>query len=127
MLAGLAFLLALPGRRPATSWRRRYPLRGGADGVGPRRGMLHRIFPLIVGGQTFQSFVVDLSLPLFGEHHLVSSVLFDVGVYLVVIGLIVDVRAASFGDRCAQRRRAQELLGAGAPAIHAQTTVGVAR
>ena len=38
-----------------------------------------------------QSAVVDLHAPLLGDIHLVTSVFFDVGVYLVVVGLILDL------------------------------------
>ena len=38
-----------------------------------------------------QSAIVDIPLPLVGELHLVTSVFFDIGVYLVVVGLALDV------------------------------------
>ena len=38
-----------------------------------------------------QSALVDLDLPLLGEVHLVTSVFFDIGVYLVVVGLVLDL------------------------------------
>ncbi|PZF81460.1 Na+/H+ antiporter subunit A [Jiangella anatolica] len=47
--------------------------------------------PLAFGGDVLQSAIVDLSLPLLGEVHFVTSLFFDVGVYLVVIGLMLDV------------------------------------
>ncbi len=47
--------------------------------------------PLAFGGTVLQSAVVDLQLPLLGELHLVTSLFFDIGVYLVVVGLILDV------------------------------------
>lgn len=47
--------------------------------------------PLAFGGTILQSAVVDLHLPLLGDLHLVTSVFFDVGVYLVVVGLLLDL------------------------------------
>jgi multicomponent Na+:H+ antiporter subunit A len=46
------------------------------------------------GGVALQSVVVDVAVPLLGDLHLVSSVLFDVGVYLVVVGLVLDLLRA---------------------------------
>ena len=39
----------------------------------------------------FTSYAFDLHLPVFGEVHLVTALIFDIGVYLVVVGLILDV------------------------------------
>src|SRR5690606_32453950 len=47
--------------------------------------------PLLLGGQVLQSAIVDLQLPVFGEVHLVTSVFFDIGVYLIVVGLVLDI------------------------------------
>jgi multicomponent Na+:H+ antiporter subunit A len=47
--------------------------------------------PLAFGGAVLQSALVDLHLPLLGDVHLVTSVFFDVGVYLVVVGLVLDL------------------------------------
>jgi multicomponent Na+:H+ antiporter subunit A len=42
-------------------------------------------------GEVLQSTVLDLHLPLAGDLHLVTSLFFDVGVYLIVVGLVLDV------------------------------------
>jgi multicomponent Na+:H+ antiporter subunit A len=47
--------------------------------------------PLAFGGAVLQSALVDLRLPLLGDVHLVTSVFFDIGVYLVVVGLLLDL------------------------------------
>jgi multicomponent Na+:H+ antiporter subunit A len=47
--------------------------------------------PLAFGGAVLQSAVVDLHLPLLGTLHLVTSVFFDVGVYVLVVGLVLDL------------------------------------
>jgi multicomponent Na+:H+ antiporter subunit A len=46
---------------------------------------------LIAGGSVLQSWVVETTLPLFGEVKLVTSLFFDIGVFLLVIGLVLDV------------------------------------
>jgi len=46
---------------------------------------------LIFGGSVLQSWIIDVTLPLVGDIHLVTSLFFDVGVYLVVVGLILDI------------------------------------
>ena len=63
------------------------------------------IVPVLVGANTFQSGVFDLSVPLLGELHVVTSLAFDVGVYLVVIGLALDVLRSLGGgiDRHGER------------------------
>ncbi len=47
--------------------------------------------PMLLGGAVLQSALLDLHLPVFGEVHLVTSVIFDVGVYLVVVGLMLGL------------------------------------
>ncbi|MDG4829710.1 Na+/H+ antiporter subunit A [Solwaraspora sp. WMMD1047] len=46
---------------------------------------------LLLGGEALQSTVVDLHLPLIGDLYLVTSLFFDAGVYLIVVGLVLDV------------------------------------
>ena len=38
-----------------------------------------------------QSAKLDLPLPLLGDVHLVTSLFFDIGVYLIVVGLVLDI------------------------------------
>ncbi|WP_116115290.1 Na+/H+ antiporter subunit A [Austwickia chelonae] len=46
---------------------------------------------MLVGGDVLQTWHAYVHVPLMGELHLVSSVVFDIGVYLVVIGLLLDI------------------------------------
>ncbi|MGC4769492.1 Na+/H+ antiporter subunit A [Micromonospora sp. DT44] len=46
---------------------------------------------LLAGGSVLQSAKLDVSLPLVGDLHLVTSLFFDIGVYLIVIGLLLDI------------------------------------
>ena len=47
--------------------------------------------PLFFGGQILQSAIIKFSWPVFGEIKFVTSTIFDIGVYLVVVGLVLDV------------------------------------
>ncbi|WP_405093838.1 Na+/H+ antiporter subunit A [Micromonospora sp. NBC_01392] len=44
-----------------------------------------------LGGDFLQSAALDLHLPVLGHVHFVTSVFFDVGVYLIVVGLVLDI------------------------------------
>ncbi|MEV4290382.1 hydrogen gas-evolving membrane-bound hydrogenase subunit E [Nonomuraea bangladeshensis] len=46
---------------------------------------------MLLGGDVLQSATLDLSLPVLGEVHLVTSVFFDIGVYLIVVALVLDI------------------------------------
>ncbi|WP_083941464.1 Na+/H+ antiporter subunit A [Sanguibacter suarezii] len=46
---------------------------------------------LMLGGEVLQSVIVEFTLPAFGHVKLVTSLFFDLGVFLVVIGLILDI------------------------------------
>lgn len=60
-------------------------------GLGLATAALSGLLPTLLGGGVLQSAIVDISIPLLGELHLVTSVFFDIGVYLVVVGLSLDV------------------------------------
>ncbi|MDM7854865.1 Na+/H+ antiporter subunit A [Cellulomonas alba] len=46
---------------------------------------------MVFGKQVLESVIVDLHPPVIGDVHLVTSVFFDVGVFLVVVGLVLDI------------------------------------
>ncbi len=48
------------------------------------------VLPLLFGGTIFQTVTPVLHVPLLGEVHLPSALLCDVGVYLEVLGVILD-------------------------------------
>jgi len=64
---------------------------GKVLGAGLLVATVSALAPLAFGGQVFQSAVVDLHLPVIGDLHVVTSVFFDVGVYLVVVGVMLDL------------------------------------
>lgn len=80
---------------------------GRLIGAGLVVAAVSALLPIAVGGAVLQSAVVDVHVPLVGDLHLVSSVLFDVGVYLVVVGLALDLLRAlgSHIDRQLVRER----------------------
>lgn len=49
------------------------------------------LIPILLGGEVLQTAIFDLTVPLIGEVHLITSTFFDIGVYLVVVGLMLDV------------------------------------
>lgn len=71
---------------------------GTVLGIGLAIAATAAMAPLLFGGQVFQSVWVDFDLGIFGEHSLVSSMVFDVGVYFIVIGLGLDV-LRTFGSK----------------------------
>jgi multicomponent Na+:H+ antiporter subunit A len=47
--------------------------------------------PLLWGGAVLESYILEFWLPVFGDVKFVTSTIFDIGVYLVVVGLVLDV------------------------------------
>lgn len=68
--------------------------------------------PLLYGGQVLQTMIVDFTLPVYGDVHLVTAIFFDLGVYLIVLGFSLDL-VRSFG---AEIDRHGELEGVADPA-----------
>ncbi len=64
---------------------------GALMGLGLFVATLSGLVPLAFGGAVLQSALVDVHLPLLGEFHMVTSAFFDVGVYLIVVGLLLDL------------------------------------
>ncbi len=60
-------------------------------GLGLAMAALTGLVPLFFGGEIFQSAIFAFDLPIFGHVKFVTSTLFDIGVYLVVVGLVIDV------------------------------------
>ncbi len=60
-------------------------------GVGLALAIGTALVPLLFGADALTSAAFDLDLGVFGELKVVTSTFFDIGVYLVVIGLVLDV------------------------------------
>ncbi|MEU4426470.1 Na+/H+ antiporter subunit A [Actinoplanes sp. NPDC024001] len=74
---------------------------------------------LLAGGEVLQSALLDWRLPVLGHVHFVTSMVFDVGVYLVVIGVVLNIlrslgaevdRHEQIERAEAQARREEELV-----------------
>lgn len=91
LLAGLALMIRyLAGGRKELD--NAAPVDAGLVlGVGLAVAALAGLAPTMLGGGVLQSATFDIPVPLLGELHLVTSVFFDIGVYLVVVGLALDV------------------------------------
>ncbi|GLY07088.1 Na+/H+ antiporter subunit A [Actinoplanes sp. NBRC 101535] len=46
---------------------------------------------LIAGGEVLQSALIDVHLPLLGHLHFATSAAFDIGVYLIVVGMVLEI------------------------------------
>jgi multicomponent Na+:H+ antiporter subunit A len=91
LTAGLALTIRyLAGGR--FELREATPVSAGALlGIGLAVAAASGAVPLILGGQVFQTAIIELWLPVFGDIKFVTSTLFDIGVYIVVVGLVLDV------------------------------------
>ena len=91
LTAGLALTIRyLAGGR--FELREAAPLSAGALlGTGLALAAVSGVVPLLLGGQVFQSAIIQVWLPVFGDIKFVTSTIFDIGVYIVVVGLVLDV------------------------------------
>ena len=46
---------------------------------------------LMLGAEVLQTAILETTLPVLGDVKLVTSLFFDMGVYLIVVGLVLDV------------------------------------
>ncbi len=109
LVLGLALLVRfLAGGRHELN--RAAPVSAGAVlGSGLVVSAVSALAPLAFGGTVLQSTVFDLDLPVWGEIHLVTALTFDIGVYLIVVGLALDVVRSLGGgiDRHSEEDQAQ--------------------
>lgn len=97
LVAGVFVLLAWAGGGTALV-NRLIPLRSSALlGAGLLLATLTAIAPLFVGSGFLESGYIEFDVPLIGEVKLVSAVLFDLGVYLLVVGMALRL-VAGFGE-----------------------------
>ncbi len=56
------------------------------------------VWPMLIGGRIGESYAIEAVLPLVGEQKLVTTLFFDIGVWLIVIGAMLDfVRSLGAG------------------------------
>ncbi|ROS76465.1 Na+/H+ antiporter subunit A [Cellulomonas sp. PhB143] len=71
------------------------------------------LLALLAGGQVLQSVILDWYLPVLGHVHLVTSLFFDIGVFLLVVGLVLDILRSLGGEIDRQGELAPEDLDRG--------------
>ncbi|WP_394248639.1 Na+/H+ antiporter subunit A [Arthrobacter pityocampae] len=64
---------------------------GALLGIGLAIVSLTAAAPLLVGGSVLESYILEFWLPVFGDVKFVTSTIFDIGVYIIVVGLVLDV------------------------------------
>ncbi len=87
LVAGVTVMLAWSAGGPDTV-RRIIPVRSSALlGAGLVIATVTGFWPLLAGLEFLESGYVEISIPLIGDLKLVSALAFDIGVYLVVLGM----------------------------------------
>ncbi|RLZ03958.1 Na+/H+ antiporter subunit A [Kocuria tytonicola] len=71
-------------------------------GAGLGIASLYAVAPVLFGGAVMESHTFEWDLPLFGHVKFVTALIFDVGVYLIVVGLVLDI-LRSLGGRIDER------------------------
>ena len=81
-------------------------------GAGMAIAVACAVVPLFFGAPPLTSAFIEAELPVFGHVEFVTTTIFDIGVYLVVVGLVLDV-LRSLGaevDRQSQPVRVGEVV-----------------
>ncbi len=94
LILGSVFVLQfLTGREPMLRGR---PIRRPESllGCGLLLALATTVAPLFVGGAPLESHIWPLDVPLIGEVKVVSSMFFDLGVFLVVVSVVLMVLQA---------------------------------
>ena len=82
----------LPGRGPRrTRCRRAVARAGSAPGARGRDGRGHGDRPAVLRRGALYSEFFEATVPVLGHVEFVTAMFFDIGVYLVVVGLVLDV------------------------------------
>ncbi|QCU77277.1 Na+/H+ antiporter subunit A [Citricoccus sp. SGAir0253] len=106
LIAGLALTIRyLAGGRYELEQAMPIPA-GVLLGAGLAVAALTGAVPLLAGGEVFESAIVEFTLPVVGHVKFVTSTVFDIGVYLVVVGLVIDV-LRSLGSEVDRRAEAE--------------------
>lgn len=81
---------------------------GRVLGVGMVLAAGSALVPIFFGQAPLTSSWIDTELPLLGEFVFVSSTVFDIGVYLIVVGLVIDI-LRSLGSQLDRRAEDEDL------------------
>lgn len=120
LTAGLALTLRYLAGGRYELWRSTPINAGTMLGLGLSIAALYAIVPVFFGGSIMQSYTFEWDWPIIGHVKFVTAVIFDVGVYLVVVGMVLDVLRSLGGqidqnvedDAVRRRRRAAGRGGA---------------
>lgn len=82
-------------------------------GVGMMLAVGSAIVPLLFGAAPLESSFWEVELPVIGDIEFVTSTVFDTGVYLVVIGLVLDVLRSLGGEVDRQAQALRQAQGPG--------------
>jgi multisubunit Na+/H+ antiporter MnhB subunit len=91
LIAGSAFVLQHLTGRPLRIRGRIVEHPARVLGVGLLVAVVTALVPVVIGESALESHIWKLSIPVIGDVKLVSSTFFDVGVYLVVVGVILMI------------------------------------
>ena len=110
-VAGLAFVLRyLAGGRYELGEAMPIPA-GRLMGLGLFVAAVGGAMPLLFGNAVLQSTPVDLDLGLLGNLHFTTAMVLDIGVYVLVVGLIIDLVSALGAEIDRQSERDQSSRG----------------
>lgn len=102
LVAGV-FIAVIAGAGGVEAVRRFIPLRSTAlMGIGITVAALTGFAPMLAGSAFLESGYVQFDLPLLGRLKMVSALGFDIGVYLVVVGVslsLIRALGSSLGER----------------------------
>ena len=91
LIAGIAFVMRfLAGGSPPLQRDRSLPT-SALIGIGLLLALGTGLAPLVLGGEFLDHDLAYLHLPVIGEVELVSAALFDIGVYILVLGVVLSV------------------------------------
>ena len=98
LIAGAAFVLRFLAGGSLSVRRSTIARSTSLIGAGLFVAAATAIAPLVVGDSLLESTIWKVDLPLIGTVKIVSSALFDIGVYLLVIGVVLAVLLALGAD-----------------------------
>jgi multicomponent Na+:H+ antiporter subunit A len=112
LTAGLALTLRYLAGGRYELWRSTPINAGTMLGLGLAIAAVYAIAPIFFGGSIMQSYTLEADWPIIGHVKFVTAMIFDIGVYLVVVGMVLDVLRSLGGqidrhteDEALRRRR----------------------
>lgn len=91
LTAGLALTLRYLAGGRYELWRSTPINAGTMLGLGLAIAAVYAVAPVLFGGSIMQSYTFEWTWPIIGDVTFVTALIFDIGVYLVVVGMVLDV------------------------------------